>query len=250
MSNTVSKPGVLKTLVALASAVLLGLSGLYLYSNFGHLLAQWSATEEVAAPAHFAQSDEDRAREYAEFKKGFIAKVESYKVLLVEGEKAAAMKALDEHMAKLTAIEVEYIKIRPNATEPDRDKLKKMILEYSHTLAKVNELNYQLGFIRDARSEVTNAHMLLKLTSPKHYDEDRKEIKALLQSADQATIKIYDSSKLLVEIGNFATIALSRLKPEDQETTPEMMHEAQLHGVEIYLNQLTAFNAPTKKAEE
>lgn len=250
MSNTVSKPGVSKTLVALASAVLLGLSGLYLYSNYGHLLAQWSATEEVAAPAHFAQSDEDRAKEYAEFKKGFFAKVETYKSTLAEPENAEAIRTLKGLMDELAVIEAAFIELRPRATEPDKEKLDKMVVNYGKILFKINELSYQLVGIRDARWEVYNVHALLKFTSPVLYEADKDEIKKLLRAVDPGTLNIYDAGNLLSKIEYLTQIALQRIKPEEQEATPEMMRNAHMHAVQLYLNQLTSLNAPPQREGE
>lgn len=249
MSDTVSKPGVSKTLV-LAIAAFLMLSGLYLYSNYGSALT-FPATSDVAATqTESVLTDEVRTKEYAEYKKVFLANLESYKALLAEEDKVAALKSLESDMAKLAAIEVEYIKIRPSATEPEQKKLELMIRDFSATLNHVNEVNYQMGVIRETRLELTNSHILLKLASRAHYEKEKDEIKALLKEVDQKTVKVYESGTLLAEIEQLTTVALTRMKPDDQEATPKMMSEARLHATELHLNRLTAMNAPPKKVEE
>ncbi len=252
MSETVSKPRVSK-LVYFALAVALIISGVYVASN-SSFLKSWTFLTNSSVQETIVIQDEssqaERSKEYAAYKKVFLAKLDAYKAVLAEGDKAAAIQTLNGHMTRLAAIETEYVKIRPNATEPDRIKLKKLIGEFSSTLGKVNELNYQLVFIRDARFEVTNAHSILLLTSPKLYAEEKKEIKALLRSADQGTHNIYDSGQIIATIERLSQIALYRLKPEDQEATPEIILEAGLHAIEMYLNQATEMYKTEHKVSE
>ncbi len=108
----------------------------------------------------------------------------------------------------------------------------------------------ELGRVREFRSEVTNAHSLLHLTSPKHYADDKEQVKKVLKEVDEGTLNIYECGNLISKIERLTDIALYRLKPEQQEATPELRLQAGIEAIELYLNELTVRNAPPKKVSE
>ncbi len=235
------------TYFALATLALLG--GFYVTSRIQH----WNVSGLlVMTNAGVKQDDQpqERAKEYGVYKQVFLDKVSAYKAVLAQEGNAAVIKALNNYFLQLAAIENEYIKIKPSATEPERIKLKKLIGEFSSVYDKLQVLNYELGHVREVRSDVTNAHSILHLTSPKHYAEDKDQVKKVLKEADQGTFNIYECGNLISRIERLTNITLHRLKPEQQEATPELRLQAGMEAIELYLNELTVLNAPPKKVSE
>ena len=249
MSEKVTKSRI-STLIYFALAAFALLSGFYVTSRIQHWHVSGPLVKYDAGVKQVDQSPEMRADEYAAYKQVFLDKVAAYKTVLAQQENAAVIKALNNYFNALAAIEAEYIKVKPSATEPERIKLKRMIGDYSSIYDKLQVLNYELGHVREFRSEVTNAHSLLHLTSPKHYADDKEQVKKVLKEVDEGTLNIYECGNLISKIERLTDIALYRLKPEQQEATPELRLQAGIEAIELYLNELTVRNAPPKKVSE
>lgn len=225
------------------------LCGVYVTSSIQH----WDVSGLlVRTDAGVKQDDQsqERTKEYAAYKQVFLDKVSAYKAVLNQEGNAAVIKALNNYFLHLAAIEAEYIKIKPSATEPDRIKLKRLIGDFSSVYDKLQVLNYELGHVREARADVTNSHSILVLTSPKHYARDKDQVKKVLKEVDEGTFNIYECGNLISKIERLTNITLYRLKPEQQEATPELRLQAGMEAIELYLNELTVLNAPPKKVSE
>ncbi len=233
---------------ALLAFVLLG--GFYLTSRIQHWHVSWPSLKTDTAVSVNAESPEQRANEYQAYKQVFQDKVQAYKALLARDDNSAMLKLLSERLSVLATIEADYIKLRPTATEPDRIKLRKMVGEYSTIYDQLVKLDYQFISIREARGEVTDVHTILMLTSPKHYADDKPSVKKILKDADVGTYNIYQVGALKKKIDFLTEIALSRLKPTEQDATPEMRLQAGMEAIELYLNELTARNKPPKPASD
>ncbi len=238
------------TFTYFALATLALLSGFYVTSRIQHWHVSGPVVNTDAAVEQDDQSPEVRTKEYAAYKQVFLDKVSAYKAVLTQQDNAAVIKALNDYFSTLAAIEAEYIKVKPSATEPDRVKLKRMIGDYSSIYKKLEVLNYELGLVREVRSEVSYTHSLLLLTSPKHYADDKDEVKKVLKDVDQGTFNIYECGNLISKIERLTNIALYRLKPEEQEATPELRLQAGMEAIELYLNELTVRNVPPKHESE
>jgi hypothetical protein len=249
MSEKVPKSRI-STFTYFALATFALLSGFYVTSRIQHWHASGPVVKTSSAEKQDHQVPELRAKEYAAYKQVFLEKVSAYKAVLAQQENAAVIKVLNDYFNVLAAIEAEYIKVKPSATEPDRVKLKRMIGDYSSLYKKLEVLNYELGRVREFRSEVTNAHSILLLTSPKLYADDKDEVKKVLKDVDQGTINIYECGNLISKIERLTDLALYRLKPEQQEATPELRLQAGMEAIELYLNELTVRNAPPKQESE
>jgi len=249
MSEKVSKSRV-SPLTYFAFAAFALLAGFYVTSRIQHWHVSGPSVKTDTGLKQNEISKEDRAREYASSRKVFLEKVADYKAVLAKVDNAAVFKLLNDRMSYLSAIEDAYIKLRPNATEPERIKLKKMVGDYSSVYDQIVKLDYQLILIREARAEVTNAHSLLLLSSPEHYAEDKDEVKKILKETDAGTFNLYQTGILKKKVDFLTEICLHRLKPEGQEETPELRLQAGMEAIELYLNDLTVRNAPPKKDGE
>lgn len=250
MSETVSKSRSTHFIYfALAAFALLG--GFYVTSRVQHWNVTMPSVVKVDSGATVStETPAQRAEEYAAYKRVFLQRVEDYKVLRNQEGNASVLKLLDERLAELSAIEADYIKLRPTATEPDRIKLKKMIGQYSSIYDQLVKLDYELSAIREARGEITTAHSILLLTSPELYAHDREEVKKILKEADAGTYNVYQIGMLKQKVDFLTEVALSRLKPAEQAETPEMRLQAGMEAIELYLNEMTARNRPPKPAHD
>lgn len=248
MSEKVPKSRI-STLAYFALATLALLGGFYVTSRIQHWHVSGLLVKTDAGVKQEEQPQE-RAKEYAVYKQVFLDKVSAYKAVLNQQDNAMAIKALNGYFSALAAIEAEYIKIKPSATEPDRIKLNRLIGNFSSVYDKLQRLNYELGRVREARADITNSHSILLLTSPKHYADDKEQVKKVLKEVDEGTFNIYECGNLISKIERLTNIALYRLKPEQQEATPELRLQAGMEAIELYLNELTVRNAPPKKVSE
>ncbi len=235
------------TYFALATLALL--CGVYVTSRIQHWQVPGLLVRTDAGVKQDDQSQE-RTEEYAAYKQVFLDKVSAYKAVLNQEGNAAVIKALNNYFSTLAAIEAEYIKIKPSATEPERIKLKKLIGEYSSIYDKLQVLNYELVHVREVRADVTNSHTILLLASPVLYADDKEQVKKVLKEVDEGTFNIYECGNLISKIERLTNIALYRLKPEQQEATPELRLQAGMEAIELYLNELTVMNAPPKKVSD